>query len=105
MSDSQATAGSPPRRDSGLCRAQPGRRPPAEELHSTDPEPLIVGVVGAGTMGAGIAQVSLQAGHEVQLHDVDHEQIERGRARIADGLTKLVEKGRLTPDDRQQMLD
>jgi 3-hydroxybutyryl-CoA dehydrogenase len=68
-------------------------------------EPLIVGVVGAGTMGAGIAQVCLQAGHEVQLHDVDHQQIERGRDRIAAGLEKLVEKGRLTPRDRQQMLD
>ena len=66
---------------------------------------LIVGVVGAGTMGAGIAQVCLQAGHEVQVHDVDHERIDRGRARVADGLQRLVDKSRLTPDDRQQMLD
>lgn len=66
---------------------------------------LTVGVVGAGTMGAGIAQVCLQAGHEVQLHDVDHAAIERGRERIADGLSKLVAKGRLTPDDRRQRLD
>jgi 3-hydroxybutyryl-CoA dehydrogenase len=66
---------------------------------------LNVGVIGAGTMGAGIAQVCLQAGHEVQLHDVDHAAIERGRARISDGLHKLVEKGKLTPYDRQQMLD
>ncbi len=73
-------------------------RTPAEEL-------LIVGVVGAGTMGVGIAQVSLQAGHEVQLHDVDHAAIESGRARIAAGIQKLVDKGRLTPDDREQMLD
>ena len=68
-------------------------------------DPLIVGVVGAGTMGAGIAQVALQAGHEVQLHDVDHEAIERGRTKISDGLQRLVDKGRLTPNDRQQMLD
>jgi len=65
----------------------------------------MVGVVGAGTMGAGIAQVALQAGHVVQLHDVDHAAIERGRARIADGLQKLVERDRLAPDERQQMLD
>ena len=66
--------------------------------------PLIVGVVGAGTMGAGIAQVCLQAGHEVLLHDVDHAAIERGRGRVADGLATLVEKGRLTADERARML-
>jgi 3-hydroxybutyryl-CoA dehydrogenase len=65
---------------------------------------VIVGVVGAGTMGAGIAQVCLQAGHEVLLHDVDHAAIERGRGRIADGLEKLVTKGRLTADQQAEML-
>jgi 3-hydroxybutyryl-CoA dehydrogenase len=65
---------------------------------------VIVGVIGAGTMGAGIAQVCLQAGHEVLLHDIDHAAIERGRGRIADGLEKLVSKGRLTADERDAML-
>ena len=65
---------------------------------------MIVGVVGAGTMGAGIAQVCLQAGHEVLLHDVDHASIERGRGRVMDGLAKLVEKGRLTTDEQARML-
>ena len=65
---------------------------------------MIVGVVGAGTMGAGIAQVCLQAGHEVLLHDVDHAAIERGRARIADGLEKLVKKGRLAAGQKTAML-
>jgi 3-hydroxybutyryl-CoA dehydrogenase len=65
---------------------------------------MIVGVVGAGTMGAGIAQVCLQAGHEVLLHDIDHAAIERGRGRIADGLEKLVGKGRLDASDRDAML-
>jgi 3-hydroxybutyryl-CoA dehydrogenase len=55
-------------------------------------------------MGAGIAQVCLQAGHEVLLHDVDHLAIERGRSRVADGLAKLVDKGRLTPDEQARML-
>ncbi|HYI21184.1 MAG TPA: 3-hydroxyacyl-CoA dehydrogenase NAD-binding domain-containing protein [Candidatus Limnocylindrales bacterium] len=68
------------------------------------PSSLIVGVIGAGTMGAGIAQVCLQAGHEVQLHDVDHAAIERGRGRIVDGLARLVDKGRLSDDDRMGML-
>ena len=67
------------------------------------PSSVIVGVVGAGTMGAGIAQVCLQAGHEVQLHDVDHAAIERGRGRVKAGLSRLVEKGSLTDDDQARM--
>src|SRR5438128_5097082 len=55
-------------------------------------------------MGAGIAQVCLQAGHEVLLHDVDEAAIERGRGRIADGLERLVQKGRLTAEQQSQML-
>ncbi|HEY3522585.1 MAG TPA: 3-hydroxyacyl-CoA dehydrogenase NAD-binding domain-containing protein [Candidatus Limnocylindrales bacterium] len=52
----------------------------------------VVGVVGAGTMGAGIAQVALEAGHEVVLHDVDEAAIERGRTRIEDGLRRRATK-------------
>ncbi len=58
-----------------------------------DPERLAtVGIVGAGTMGAGIAQVALEHGHEVVVYDVDEAAIERGRARIADGLARRVAK-------------
>ncbi|MEO7117733.1 MAG: 3-hydroxyacyl-CoA dehydrogenase NAD-binding domain-containing protein, partial [Candidatus Limnocylindrales bacterium] len=60
---------------------------------------MIVGVIGAGTMGAGIAQVALQAGHEVLLNDIDEAAISRGRDRIADGLRRLVAKERITPAD------
>ena len=71
----------------------------------TEPAPtLTVGVVGAGTMGAGIAQVCLQAGHDVLLFDVDHAAIERGRGRIADGLQRLVDKGKLPAGGRDRML-
>ena len=59
--------------------------------------PLVVGIVGAGTMGAGIAQVCLQAGHTVRLHDVSPEAVASGRARIADGLARLVARRDLTP--------
>ena len=65
---------------------------------------MIVGVVGAGTMGAGIAQVCLHAGHEVLLYDVDHAAIERGRARIADGFRRLVDKGRLPADAPDRLM-
>jgi 3-hydroxybutyryl-CoA dehydrogenase len=65
---------------------------------------VIVGVVGAGTMGAGIAQTALQAGHEVLLNDVDEPAIERGRERINAGLERLVEKGRLDAGMRDAAL-
>ncbi|MBN1203618.1 MAG: 3-hydroxybutyryl-CoA dehydrogenase [Myxococcaceae bacterium] len=52
-------------------------------------------VVGAGQMGAGIAQVSLQAGLRVTLVDVSKEGLAKGADRIRAGLAKLVEKGKL----------
>ena len=56
---------------------------------------MIVGIIGAGTMGAGIAQVCLVAGHDVLLHDVDEAAIDAGRQRIARGLERLVARDRL----------
>jgi 3-hydroxybutyryl-CoA dehydrogenase len=53
-----------------------------------DRTPGPVGVVGAGTMGAGVAQVALEAGHEVSIHDADHATLERARERIRDGLAR-----------------
>src|SRR4051794_29848236 len=52
----------------------------------------IVGVIGVGTMGAGIAQVALEAGHEGVIHDVDEVAIARGRDRIRDGLARRAAK-------------
>ncbi|HSC51374.1 MAG TPA: 3-hydroxyacyl-CoA dehydrogenase family protein [Gaiellaceae bacterium] len=66
---------------------------------------LRVGVVGLGTMGAGIAQVCLQAGLEVVGRDVAPELGERARNRIGHYLARGVEKGRLTQDEKDQALE
>jgi 3-hydroxybutyryl-CoA dehydrogenase len=65
----------------------------------------IIGIVGAGTMGAGIAQVALEAGHEVVLHDVDEEAIERGRIRIREGLVRRAAKLDLDADSIDDWVD
>jgi 3-hydroxybutyryl-CoA dehydrogenase len=64
-----------------------------------------VGVVGLGTMGAGIAQIAVQSGHETVGREVNQELAERGRATIDRYLTRGVEKGRLTDEERSAALD
>jgi 3-hydroxybutyryl-CoA dehydrogenase len=59
-----------------------------------------VGVVGLGTMGAGIAQVSVQSGCETVGREVSEELGERGRATIERYLSRGVEKGRLSQSER-----
>ncbi|MCS7068369.1 MAG: 3-hydroxybutyryl-CoA dehydrogenase [Meiothermus sp.] len=54
-----------------------------------------IGVIGAGQMGAGIAQVAAQAGYEVVLRDLEAAFLERGLNSIRRSLGKLLEKGRL----------
>jgi 3-hydroxybutyryl-CoA dehydrogenase len=55
-----------------------------------------VGVVGAGTMGSGIAQVSAMAGYDVVMRDVDQELVDRGFDAIDDSLGRFVESERLS---------
>ncbi len=56
---------------------------------------LVVGVVGAGAMGSGIAQVAALAGHQVVLGDVNPDAVQRAQALIGKSLARDVEKGRL----------
>ena len=63
-----------------------------------------IGVIGAGTMGNGIAQVFAQAGFTVKLHDASADAIGRARATIEKSLAKFVEKGKLTAPDRDAAL-
>ena len=61
-------------------------------------------VVGAGQMGAGIAQVAAQAGIDVVLTDATPELARKGVERIGAALAKLVEKGKMTAGDRSALL-
>ena len=61
-------------------------------------------VIGAGTMGAGIAQAFAAKGYEVVLRDIKDEFIARGIAGIDKGLSKLVEKGRLTAEAKAEIV-
>jgi 3-hydroxybutyryl-CoA dehydrogenase len=64
-----------------------------------------VGVVGLGTMGAGIAQVCVHAGLEVVGRELTDELVERGRAAVERGLARHVERGRMTAAERDAALD
>lgn len=57
-----------------------------------------VAVIGAGTMGSGIAQVAAQAGHKVVLFDTRHEAVDKALVGLRKTLDKLVEKGKLTAE-------
>lgn len=61
-------------------------------------------VIGAGTMGSGIAQVVAQAGHSVVLRDIERSLAERGRAAIAKGLEKAVAKGLVSQAAKEETL-
>ena len=57
---------------------------------------LIIGVIGAGTMGSGIAQVAASAGHETLLLDADPQMVAKAKKGLSETMSKLVEKGKIS---------
>ena len=65
----------------------------------------VIGVIGAGTMGHGIAQVCAMAGYTVRLTDADPEGLERGLSRVRANLDKGIARGKVSEELRDQTLD
>jgi 3-hydroxybutyryl-CoA dehydrogenase len=64
-----------------------------------------VAVLGAGTMGHGIAQVFAAAGASVRLYDVDMPRVEKGRAQVKAGLDKIAAKGKITAEEAARIVN
>jgi 3-hydroxybutyryl-CoA dehydrogenase len=64
-----------------------------------------VGVIGAGQMGAGIAQVTAQAGIPVLMHDISAEFCKRGFDGIRKNLDRMIQRGRFKPEERDRVLE
>ncbi|HEY0349272.1 MAG TPA: 3-hydroxyacyl-CoA dehydrogenase family protein [Pyrinomonadaceae bacterium] len=77
----------------------------SEEKTLTDSPPIrTIGVLGAGTMGHGIAQVAAAAGFDVVLRDINDDLVARGRQAIERNLAKGIERGKITEEQKQQTL-
>ncbi len=63
-----------------------------------------IGVVGAGAMGSGIAQVAATAGYNVIMRDIEDRFVEKGMTGIEKFLTKSVQKGKVTEDQKKEIL-
>lgn len=64
-----------------------------------------IGVVGAGAMGSGIAQIAAQKNHNVVLADTTDEALNKSRLNLESVLNRLVEKGKITPEAGKKALD
>lgn len=64
----------------------------------------VIGVLGAGSMGNGIAQVASQAGYQVIMRDIEDRFVQSGLNAIEKFLTKSVEKGKMTEDQKKEVL-
>lgn len=62
-----------------------------------------ISIIGAGTMGLDIGQMCAQSGYFVIIHDVNDDIIARAKAKLDKNLSRLVEKGKITPEDKQRI--
>ena len=67
-------------------------------------EKEIVAIIGAGTMGAGIAQVAASAGHSVVMYDQETDAFDRAIEAITLSLNRRIERGRLSEDERDPII-
>src|SRR4030042_5224007 len=63
-----------------------------------------IGVVGAGQMGSGIAEVALVSGFHVLMRDVNEEALKRGKTRIETDLERRVQKGKMASEEKDSVL-
>lgn len=68
-------------------------------MNQVIPQDRTVAVLGAGTMGSGIATVAVRAGYRTLLHDLDDDRVSRGIASVRGFLDKSVERGKLSQED------
>jgi 3-hydroxybutyryl-CoA dehydrogenase len=68
-------------------------------------EMKLIGVVGAGQMGSGIAEVALSSGFNVFMRDVSQEAVENGRKRIEGDLERRAQKGKIPPGEKEAILE
>jgi 3-hydroxybutyryl-CoA dehydrogenase len=63
-----------------------------------------IGIIGAGQMGAGIAQVAAQSGLNILLNDISDEMVARGRQGIERSLDRMIQRGRIKLDERDRIM-
>jgi 3-hydroxybutyryl-CoA dehydrogenase len=63
-----------------------------------------IAVIGAGTMGSGIAQVAAQGGYQVIIQDIEQKLVERGLSTIKQNFDRAISKGKLTVNESEQIM-
>jgi len=63
-----------------------------------------IGVIGAGQMGSGIAEVAITSGFEVLMRDVSHEAVEKGKRRIINDFDKRLQKGKMVAEEKEEAI-